>query len=772
MGQTESQAYNTLGQLDYKSDFKTQVTSFVYDTLGRVSEKRLFPSGTALPPAVPPAETVAFTYDDLGRQDTITDTRGITQFGYDQDGRVIQVASPEGTIAYQYDAVTGRKTRTSTANSDVRYAYDALGRLATVSVHKQQGVVLTQPEVTTYAYTEVGSRESMVLPNGVTTLYEYDNLNRLTNLSHFNSTNQLLAGYAYTLAPTGRRTGVYERIRQADAALAERNVAYSYDALNRLTQEDARFVVPPSGGPDSPQAFTTDYSYDLVGNRLAKATTRNQDGVAESITYIQNANDQLITETSSTKGVTSYSFDPNGSLISKDNDTTSEHVAYTYNLESRLTAADIARVEKDSQGTNHQVAISSTYQYNQSGIRTRAQSTTNIAGQAPYDTIRIFLNDAQNLTGYSQVMEEFNGTGLATSFIHGDDEISQTSATGTRWFSHDGHGNVRGLTDGSGLITNRYDFDAWGNMLGGNPGVTTPTETSTLWCGEQFDTDLQQVYLRARYYDQNVGVFASLDPFKGNNYDPQSLHKYAYAGLDPVNGVDPSGLAGEMSGTLVAVGIALTIAGLLLAAFGPAKWKMNAIGEGLAELGIGLALLGGAWGALKPAVRYSALAIAIVLGFAKMMFSSFTSSSGGVSDKAAEFGGRKQALMVVMSILSSFANEGKEVPNQAWVIFSGTIDYRLVSQQISDSGDLPPLHPAWASVNKGDVIVYFWLQPEHSKNIHIAILEVEDALNHTKLRDEWQDTLSPMPEKIDFGPSYPKIPYFDFRSSTTSPATP
>ena len=332
MGQTESQAYNTLGQLEYKLDFKTQVTSFIYDTLGRVSEKRLYPSGTALPPAVAPAETVAFTYDDLGRQDTITDIHGVTQFGYDQDGRVIQVTSPEGTINFAYDPVTGRKTRTSTANSDIRYGYDELGRLATVSVHKQQGIVLTQPEVTTYAYTEVGSRESMVLPNGVTTLYEYDNLNRLTNLSHFNSTNQLLAGHAYTLAPTGRRTGVNERIRQADAVLAERNIAYTYDALNRLTQEDARFVVPPSGGLGLEQEFTASYTYDLVGNRLRKATTRNHSGLPETITYTHNANDQLLTETSSASNrlLTTYAYDPNGSLIAKHNDTSGEHVTYTY----------------------------------------------------------------------------------------------------------------------------------------------------------------------------------------------------------------------------------------------------------------------------------------------------------------------------------------------------------------------------------------------------------------------------------------------------------
>ncbi|OGV73787.1 MAG: hypothetical protein A3K19_11970 [Lentisphaerae bacterium RIFOXYB12_FULL_65_16] len=246
-----------------------------------------------------------------------------------------------------------------------------------------------------------------------------------------------------------------------------------------------------------------------------------------------------------------YTFDPNGSLISKDNDTTSEHVAYTYNLENRLIAADIARVEKDSQGNFPQVAIQATYAYNQSGIRTRANSTTTVQGQAPYATTRVFLNDAMNLTGYSQVLEEFGTSGLTTSYVYGDDEISQTTATGTRWFSHDGHGNVRGLTDGSGLVTDRYNFDAYGMTLGGDPNVTNPAATDLLYSGEQFDTDLQMQYLRARYYDQSTGTFASLDPAAGNESDPQTLHKHLYAGADPVNCVDPNGeeytLAGVMA---------------------------------------------------------------------------------------------------------------------------------------------------------------------------------------------------------------------------------
>jgi RHS repeat-associated protein len=63
-----------------------------------------------------------------------------------------------------------------------------------------------------------------------------------------------------------------------------------------------------------------------------------------------------------------------------------------------------------------------------------------------------------------------------------------------------------------------------------------------LYCGEQFDANLHQYYLRARYYDQGAGRFNSMDSFEGNNFDPQSLHKYAYCHCDPLNNQDPTGM--------------------------------------------------------------------------------------------------------------------------------------------------------------------------------------------------------------------------------------
>ena len=41
--------------------------------------------------------------------------------------------------------------------------------------------------------------------------------------------------------------------------------------------------------------------------------------------------------------------------------------------------------------------------------------------------------------------------------------------------------------------------------------------------------------------DPATGRFDSRDPFEGVLWDPPSLHRYAYANLDPIGKIDPSG---------------------------------------------------------------------------------------------------------------------------------------------------------------------------------------------------------------------------------------
>ncbi|MBK7972748.1 MAG: prepilin-type N-terminal cleavage/methylation domain-containing protein [Deltaproteobacteria bacterium] len=58
--------------------------------------------------------------------------------------------------------------------------------------------------------------------------------------------------------------------------------------------------------------------------------------------------------------------------------------------------------------------------------------------------------------------------------------------------------------------------------------------------------------------DPTTGRFESRDPWGGSNFDPQSLHRYTYAHLDPANKLDPTGKF-----TLIELLIVVAIVGIL-----------------------------------------------------------------------------------------------------------------------------------------------------------------------------------------------------------------
>src|SRR5262249_11315832 len=147
--------------------------------------------------------------------------------------RVTQVAAPEGTLNYAYDPATGRHTRTWTANSDIGYGYDQLGRLQTVTLTKRDGLTLATPEVTTYRYNAVGLVDLVTHPTGMKTENSYGPVDRLAAVTHKTASDAVFARYVYTRDADGRITDVAE----SDAGGPTGTTHYDYDALGRLTQE-------------------------------------------------------------------------------------------------------------------------------------------------------------------------------------------------------------------------------------------------------------------------------------------------------------------------------------------------------------------------------------------------------------------------------------------------------------------------------------------------------------------------------------------------------
>ncbi len=143
---------------------------------------------------------------------------------------------------------------------------------------------------------------------------------------------------------------------------------------------------------------------------------------------------------------------------------------------------------------------------------------------------------------------ELDGHGTNNTYVYGLDLISVTDRTGAQsYFLYDGLGSVTGITDGNGNLGSSFAYDVFGDIRSGSGGGT---ESEFRFTGEQRDPQLQRnfYYLRARYYDPAIGRLVSRDPVEGLATSPQTQNRYAYAGSDPVNRIDPTGLCHRQLG--------------------------------------------------------------------------------------------------------------------------------------------------------------------------------------------------------------------------------
>jgi RHS repeat-associated protein len=508
--------------------------------------------------------TESYTYTNTGARASMTDASGTTAYEYDARDRLLTKATPAGTLTYTWDPAGNLATiRSSNTNgTSVNYVWDGANQLQSVTDNRVGGV-------TTAAYGPTGQPSGYTISTGVpavpavTATYAYDVQNRVTSLAWQRGTSPAFASWAYTYNDRGQRLTSTE--------LSGRTATYGYDAVSRLKSESV--AEDPRGNSAN---GTLTYTLDGVGNRLSRTAALGFP--AQSFSY--NPNGEISGDT----------YDADG------NTTGSDGAVFAYDYQDRLVSKNNGAV---------------TLVYNCDGDRA-AKTVGGVTTQ--------YLVDQLNPTGYAQVLEEVVAGAAQVRYTYGTKLVSQTRPeTGTSFYGYDAKGNVTFLTDATGMVTDAYDYDAWGSLL----GRTGTTPNARLYLGEDFDADVGLINLRARYYDQSRGRFRTLDPEPGKVGQPISENRYLYANGDAVDLRDPSGrfvflTEASLVGGFRQLQLANKVLSKVIGAFASSKAFRNSayfddyvaaliIANAMAELNVGAAQLVslGAFGVALAAVYAS-----------------------------------------------------------------------------------------------------------------------------------------------------------------------
>jgi RHS repeat-associated protein len=164
--------------------------------------------------------------------------------------------------------------------------------------------------------------------------------------------------------------------------------------------------------------------------------------------------------------------------------------------------------------------VTTTYAYDGTGLRASKHTGTNAEAFTWDEVTSNLLVDG------------------STDYVYGLGglPLEQLSSAGALYYYQDQLGSTRALATPTGVVTATYTYDALGNLTGQTPVVNPPANPFG-FAGQYADAESGLIYMRARYYDPATGQFLTRDPAFA-----QSGSFYGYAGNDPVNSIDPSGL--------------------------------------------------------------------------------------------------------------------------------------------------------------------------------------------------------------------------------------
>lgn len=493
-------AYNDRNQL-IKKITDDEVISYTYDNWGQMQSSsnadgsvliRYNNTQDIIETQDPNDKRVQYTYDIKGRQTSIVYPNGKrVNYTYDAYDRLIVVDDGKDTTTYGYDAI-GNPILETTKNLKTQRTFDALGNLET-QVVTQNGETLSELSYERDARSNV-TVETLINEGEITKkTYLYDALNQIVEEQVMSEGVESITQLTYDFR--GNRL-TETKVENGKSSVTR----YNHNQKQQLVS-----VVDESG--------TINLRYDDFGNVIEK---RYSNGLVES--YDFTSSNQLKSLTDNYGREVTYTYDASGERIGRK-----ESIPYDYLLlkpESDLSE----EVETYDIDSILDTAIAATLEATENSYYctiTKRDTTKRIVDET-------YVNDRTK--EHTQVLNTYRAESPVEDYTYGITRLKTDTDTDTSYNIINGKFDIIGSVSANDVTWNSY-------ALGG--ATLSNTTPRFGYSSENHDGSLQ--YLRARYYDTEVGIFLSQDTYRGSQFEGLSQNRYIYTENNSTNGIDPSG---------------------------------------------------------------------------------------------------------------------------------------------------------------------------------------------------------------------------------------
>ena len=575
-----SYGYDSRGYLSSVTNALNQTTTFDNDLLGRTRSQTL-PDGrsismsydangnmTSITPPGKPASYFTFDPRNMMSTSVLSSEAATTSYTYTPDRKPATVTRPNGNVvSYNYNSTSGQLVSLSSPTHWLGYAYSGTGQVENLSrvnagSSAEQGlyfaydgpllhIVHAYGEVPWYAVYSYDNnlqpkRKLAVIggpsmpPAGLQVEHEYDDdgfligyfipevnyrvsflsrdpaSGKLTKAKYYleyddtfsyNSFGEIISysglrpdlNIEYTYNITRDKLG---RIQSKSESLLGNSIShdFEYDLSGRLTRATV------TGRP------TNLYSYDSNGNRLTKTS-----GTAVT-TSTYNDKDQLLTS-----GGYEYTYTANGERRTKTMTATGASTSYRYDSFGNLTGVTLPDGK--------------TIDYVLDGLNRRVGKKINgalVEGYAYFDDNRLAarfdLQQPFEVQAYAYTENRLTPE-VAIDYSSSLDEDRSFRI----YIDEKGTPNTI-VNNTQRQITQKLEIDEFGVVL----SDTNPGHFPFGLAGCLYDIDTKLCHFGARAYDPEVGRWLQRDPIL---FDGGDTNLMGYVANDPVNKIDPSGLA-------------------------------------------------------------------------------------------------------------------------------------------------------------------------------------------------------------------------------------